>query len=218
MEACIFDLDGVVVDTAKYHYLAWKELAGRLGFFFSPADNERLKGVSRMDSLEILLQIGGIRASQEEKARMAGEKNTCYVAYIEKMTPEEILPGVREFLLALRREGVKVALGSASRNAGLILQRTGIADLFDAVSDGACVGKAKPDPEIFLTAANMLGVAPAECVVFEDAIAGVEAAHRGGMKCIGVGDPAVLTAAEAVIPGFRQLTVKWVRDLADGKI
>lgn len=213
MKACIFDLDGVIVDTAKYHYLAWKELAGKLGFFFSESDNERLKGVSRMASLEILLEIGGIRASEAEKEQMATEKNKRYVEYILHMKPEEILPGVKDFLAALRLEGIKIALGSASKNAGLILRQTGIADLFDAVADGTNVSKAKPDPEVFLKAAGILQTEPSSCVVFEDAVAGVEAAHRGGMVCIGVGNPAILTEADAVIPGFENLTVQQIREL-----
>lgn len=212
MRACIFDLDGVVVDTAKYHYLAWKELAQELGFFFSEKENERLKGVSRMASLEILLEVGGIQATEEEKNRMAEKKNRRYLEYITRMTPEEVLPGVKSFLEALRKNGIKVALGSASKNAKIILQQTGIAPLFDAIADGTNVSKAKPDPEVFLKAAELLGVSPQECLVFEDAVAGVEAAHRGGMRCIGVGSAETLAMADAVIPGFQQVEV------ADGKI
>lgn len=212
MRACIFDLDGVVVDTAKYHYLAWKELAQELGFFFSEKENERLKGVSRMASLEILLEVGGIQATEEEKNRMAEKKNRRYLEYITRMTPEEVLPGVKPFLEALRKNGIKVALGSASKNAKIILQQTGIAPLFDAIADGTNVSKAKPDPEVFLKAAELLGVSPQECLVFEDAVAGVEAAHRGGMRCIGVGNAETLVMADAVIPGFQQVEV------ADGKI
>lgn len=212
MRACIFDLDGVVVDTAKYHYLAWKELAQELGFFFSEKENERLKGVSRMASLEILLEVGGIQATEEEKNRMAEKKNRRYLEYITRMTPEEVLPGVKPFLEALRKNGIKVALGSASKNAKIILQQTGIAPLFDAIADGTNVSKAKPDPEVFLKAAELLGVSPQECLVFEDAVAGVEAAHRGGMRCIGVGSAETLAMADAVIPGFQQVEV------ADGKI
>jgi len=205
MRACIFDLDGVVVDTAKYHYLAWKELAAGLGFSFSEKDNERLKGVSRMASLDILLEVGGIRASEAEKQQMAEQKNKRYLEYITRMTPDEVLPGVRDFLKALRTAGIKVALGSASKNARVILKQTGITSLFDAVADGMNVGKAKPDPEVFLKAAELLGICPEECIVFEDAVAGVEAAHRAGMKCIGVGDAAVLKDADAVIGGFTEL-------------
>lgn len=205
IRACIFDLDGVVVDTAKYHYLAWKELAADLGFSFSEKDNERLKGVSRMASLDILLEIGGIRASEEEKVKMAEQKNKRYLEYITRMTPDEVLPGVKDFMEKLRAAGIKVALGSASKNAKVILKQTGIASLFDAIADGTNVSKAKPDPEVFLKAAELLEICPGECVVFEDAVAGVEAAHRAGMKCIGIGQADVLREAEAVISGFTAL-------------
>lgn len=206
MRACIFDLDGVIVDTAKYHYLAWKKLAQELGFFFSEKDNERLKGISRMASLEILLETGGIEANEEEKISMAEKKNKCYLEYVIQMTPGEVLPGVRDFLNALQQADIKIALGSASKNAKTILQKTGITSLFDAIADGNNVSKAKPDPEVFLKAAELLEMPASDCIVFEDAVAGIEAAHRSGMKCIGVGDPLVLSDADCVIPGFQHLT------------
>ncbi|MDR3180397.1 MAG: beta-phosphoglucomutase [Prevotellaceae bacterium] len=206
---CIFDLDGVLVDTAKYHYLAWKRLAKELGFDFSEQHNERLKGVSRMASLDILLEVGGITGlSEEEKQNLAAKKNAWYVEYINQMTPAEILPGVLDFLQQLKANGVKTALGSASRNAPLILERVGIAHFFDAVIDGNSITKAKPDPEVFLRAAQALGVPPDCCIVFEDAEAGVEAALRAGMKCVGVGNPDILHKATLVIPGFAELRVK----------
>ncbi len=208
MKGCIFDLDGVIVDTAKYHYLAWKKIADEFGFEFTLKDNERLKGVSRMASLDILLGIGGIELSEGEKAEVADRKNRIYLEYILKMTPEEVLPGVKEFLMALRGVGIKVSLGSASKNAKTILKQVGIEELFDAVADGTNVSKAKPDPEVFLKGAELLGLAPAECLVFEDAVAGVEAAHRGGMKCVGVGDPEVLREADYHIDGFGQLKME----------
>lgn len=208
MKGCIFDLDGVIVDTAKYHYLAWKEVAGELGFEFTLKDNERLKGVSRMASLDILLSIGGIEMSEEEKLRIADKKNKIYLGYILKMTPEEVLPGVREFLTALHESGIKVSLGSASKNAKTILKQVGIEDLFDAIADGTNVTRAKPDPEVFLKGAELLGLLPSDCLVFEDAVAGIEAAHRGGMKCVGVGDPQVLEAADYHIQGFGELQVE----------
>lgn len=198
----LFDLDGVIVDTAKYHYLAWKKIADELGFVFTEKDNERLKGVSRMASLDILLGIGGIKLDEEEKRKLAERKNKIYLEYIVKMTPEEVLPGVRRFLGDLREAGIKIALGSASKNARTILQQVGIENLFDAIADGTNVTKAKPDPEVFLKGAELLALQPVECVVFEDAVAGVEAAHRAGMKCIGVGDPLVLSDADFHIPGF----------------
>ncbi len=203
IKACIFDLDGVLVDTAKYHYLAWKRLAEELGFYFSLQDNERLKGISRMASLNILLEVGQITSlSDREKLMKADQKNKWYLEYITNMTPDEILPGVLDFLHQLKEQGVKVALGSASKNAGIILDRVGIASLFDVVIDGNKVVNAKPDPEIFLVAAAALGIPAAECVVFEDATAGVDAAIRAGMYSVGVGDPAILNRATLIIPGF----------------
>jgi nigerose phosphorylase len=205
MQAAIFDLDGVIVDTAKYHYLAWKRLAGELGFDFAPEDNERLKGVSRMRSLAIILEIGGIRLSEAEQAEWAARKNAWYLEYIGAMTPAEILPGVVPFLNRLRQRGIKTALASASKNAGLILEKLGIGPLFDAVVDGNAVAKAKPDPEVFVTAAARLGVPAGECVVFEDAVAGIAAARGAGMAVIGIGDPRILTEADLVIADFTRL-------------
>ncbi len=206
IKAGIFDLDGVIVDTAKFHYLAWRRLARELGFDFSPDNNERLKGVSRQKSLEILLEIGKKKLSAKEKEEAAQRKNAWYVDYITTLTPDEILPGAREFLIEMREENVKVALGSASKNAGLILQRLQLNELFDAVIDGNKITKAKPDPQIFLKAAEELKVQPSECAVFEDAQAGVEAAKNAGMFCVGVGDPDILIKADIIIPGFRGLS------------
>jgi beta-phosphoglucomutase len=205
-KACLFDLDGVLVDTARFHYLAWKDLAARLGFHFTEEDNERLKGVSRMDSLEILLDIGGLRLSQEDKVIYATQKNNLYLTYIETMTPEDTLPGAREFMVAVRLLGIKTALGSVSKNAALILDKTGLRPLFDAIVDGNIISRAKPDPEVFLKGAELLRVPPPSCLVFEDAVAGVEAAHRAGMKCLGIGSAEVLKDADLVVPGFTGLT------------
>lgn len=203
IKGCIFDLDGVVVDTAKYHYIAWKALASELGFDFSEKDNERLKGVSRLRSLEILLEIGGLQIEENKKAELASKKNKIYLEYINKMTPEEILPGVHVFLTELRSKNIKIALGSASKNAMFILEKLQLKHFFDEVVDGNMVSNAKPDPEVFVKGANLLDISPTECVVFEDAESGVEAALKGGMKCIGVGDPDILHQAHAVIPGFK---------------
>ena len=170
IKGCIFDLDGVIVDTAKYHFLAWKRLAGMLKIKFDEEDNERLKGVSRMASLEIILELGEMRLDQKLKEEYATLKNKWYVEYINRMTPGEILPGSMEFIHELKAAFIKVAIGSASRNTPLILERVGLKELFDAVADGNIVHKAKPDPEVFLTAAKMIGVEPARCVVFEDAV------------------------------------------------
>ena len=202
ISACIFDLDGVVVDTAKYHYIAWKSLANELGFDFTEEDNERLKGVSRMTSLDILLEIGGIELDEKTKLELAEKKNQNYLEYILKMTPEEILPGVKDFFNELKEQGIKIALGSASKNAMTILNQLELTDYFDAVVDGTHVSNAKPDPEVFLKGAELLDVSPSECVVFEDAEAGVEAAINGNMKCVGIGSSEVLGKANIVIPGF----------------
>lgn len=202
---CIFDLDGVIVDTAKYHYLAWKRLAEELGFFFSENDNERLKGVSRMVSLEILLQVGGLTFTEEEKRAMAERKNNWYVEYITAMKEDEVLPGAKSFLEAARASGMKIALGSASKNARTILNGLRLTGYFDAVIDGTKVSKAKPDPEVFLLAAKELGLLPESCVVFEDAQAGVEAAKRAGMRCIGIGTGPELSDADLQIAGFENV-------------
>src|SRR5574344_391382 len=180
IKACLFDLDGVIVDTAKYHYIAWRELASELGFDFSTKDNERLKGVSRMASLEILLEVGKItNISDEQKQEMAARKNANYVTLISNMKPDEVLPGAEDFLRELRKNGIKIALGSASKNAMTILNRLHLTELFDAIIDGTKVSKAKPDPEVFLKGAEALGMKPQECVVFEDAEAGINAAIAG---------------------------------------
>jgi beta-phosphoglucomutase len=205
MRAAIFDLDGVIVDTAKYHYLAWKRLARELGFDFSEADNERLKGVSRVRSLEILLEIGGLDVCEDDREAMASRKNAWYVDYISDMTPDELLPGAVEYIEFLRSRGIKIALASASKNASLILDRLQIRAAFDVIVDGTKVSKAKPDPEVFTRAAADLGVACVDCVVFEDAEAGVEAALRAGMSCVGVGKPGNLRDAQIVITGFEPL-------------
>lgn len=211
ISTCIFDLDGVIVDTAKYHYLAWKRLAHELGFEFLEEHNERLKGVSRMTSLDIMLEVGGLTFSQSEKEVMAARKNEWYLEYIYKMTPEEILPGVVNFLVMLRSKGIKISLGSASKNAMLILERVQLQHYFDAVIDGNKALKAKPDPQVFLLAAEELGQNPTSCVVFEDAAAGIEAAKAAGMKCIGIGSPNVLGKADKVVPGFVNATIDLIK-------
>ena len=208
IEACIFDLDGVIVDTARYHFIAWRALAKELGFTFTVEDNERLKGVSRMQSLEILLEIGGMQFSEPEKLAMADKKNNLYLSYIEKMTPEEILPGAKEFLQKLKDHEIKIALGSASKNTPMILERIQLSAIFDAVVDGNSISEAKPNPEVFLKGAEKLGVLPENCVVFEDAIAGVEAARNAGMRCVGIGEPETLGLADFVIPGFEGFTIE----------
>jgi beta-phosphoglucomutase len=198
----IFDLDGVLVDTARYHFQAWRRLARHLGFDLSRAQNESLKGVSRMASLDIVLGIGGIPADAGRKAALAAQKNSWYVELISTMTPAEILPGAMAFVRAARDRGLRTAIGSASKNTPVILKRVGLDGLFDAVIDGNATGKAKPDPEVFLLAARALALDPARCLVFEDAEAGVEAALAAGMRAVGVGAPRDLLKADLVIRGF----------------
>jgi beta-phosphoglucomutase len=205
VRGALFDLDGVLVDTAAYHYLAWKRLARELGFDFTETDNERLKGVSRLRSLEILLEIGGRHMNEAEKAEAAARKNAWYVEYLRTLDQGALLPGSREFLTLLRAEGVRTALGSASKNAPLILERLGIAPLFDAVIDGNRITAAKPNPEVFLSGAEALGLPPASCVVFEDALAGIEAARAGGMRVIAVGTPENLPGADRYIGSLQDM-------------
>lgn len=213
IKACIFDLDGVIVDTAVYHYRAWKRLANELGFDITEQQNENLKGVSRMRSLDLILQWGGLTKTDAEKEELATRKNTWYVEMITKMTPEEILPGAKEFLQSCIDAGLKTALGSASRNSMTILEKTGITHFFNAVIDGNKVSKPKPDPEVFLKGAEELGMAPANCVVFEDAIAGIAAAHNGGMKAVGIGSKDVLTAADLVVSGLDKMSLEKLKTL-----
>ena len=201
----LFDLDGVIVDTARYHYLAWKRLANELGFDFTQSYNERLKGVSRMQSLEILLEIGGITADEEEKLALAQKKNNWYVEYISSINPSEILKGAREYITRIKTAGSKVALGSASKNARRILENLNITELFDVIIDGNKTSKAKPDPEVFLLGARELGLDPVDCVVFEDAEAGIEAAKRAGMRVVGIGNSEVLRKADVVVAGLYEL-------------
>jgi beta-phosphoglucomutase len=207
IQCCIFDLDGVIVDTAKYHYLAWKRLANSLGFDFTEEDNEHLKGVSRVESLKLILKLGIVTLDQAAFDAALVNKNGWYLEYIHKIGPEEILPGVSEFLADARAKGIKTALGSASKNAVLILERIKLLDQFDAIVDGNKVSNAKPDPEVFLNAAREIGVAPVDCIVFEDAVAGVQAALNANMKVIGIGHESVLLHADLVIANFQDTTI-----------
>lgn len=208
IKGCLFDLDGVIVDTAKYHYLAWKRLAEELGFEFKKEDNERLKGVSRMASLEILLSVGKLSFDEKTKLEMAEKKNNWYVEYISQIDKTEILPGVEEFIKALKAKDIKVGIGSASKNTMTILKNIGMINYFDTIIDGTKVSKAKPDPEVFLMGARELKLKNEECVVFEDAEAGIEAAKRAGMHAVGIGSPEILKDADKVIPGFRGIKLE----------
>lgn len=189
-KAVIFDLDGVICFTDKFHYLAWKEIADRQNIYFDEKINNRLRGVSRMESLEIILERAGKEYSEAEKEAFAREKNEIYKKLLENMTPADLSGEVKGTLDELKGRGVKVAIGSSSKNTKLILRRIGLEGYFDAISDGTNIKKSKPDPEVFQKAAEMLGLKPKECLVVEDAEAGILAAHRGGFKSAGVGEAA----------------------------
>lgn len=213
MKGIIFDLDGVIVDTAKYHYLAWKKLANELGFEFTEEQNELFKGVSRKRCLEILLDIGGVEASQEQFARWMVEKNKDYLAYIEKMNESEILPDVPKVLNYLAGKKIPIALGSASKNARPILEKVKLLPYFEVLVDGNNVTKAKPDPEVFLIAAKKLNVKPENCIVFEDAVAGIQAANNAGMISIGIGNAKVLSEANYNFNDFTEISLEFLDGL-----
>lgn len=209
----IFDLDGVIVDTAKYHYLAWKKLANDLGFEFTKEQNELFKGVSRKRCLEILLEIGNREATQEEFDTWMVEKNIDYLKYIEHMDASEILPDVPKVLNYLKENNIPIALGSASKNARPILEKVGLLSYFNVIVDGNNVTKAKPDPEVFLLAAKQLGVFAENCVVFEDAVAGIEAANTAKMISIGIGDASVLDKAKYNFNDFTEISTDFISQL-----
>lgn len=213
IKAAIFDLDGVIVDTAHYHFIAWQRLAHELGIEFTEHENERLKGVSRMRSLEIILELGGKALPEAEKEALATRKNAWFVEYIQAIRPDEIFPGVKQLIHQLRRGGVKVALASSSKNARLVLRNLQIEDLFDGYVDGTMITHSKPHPEIFLSAAAQLGVQPQACVVFEDAEAGVEAALAAGMKCVGVGAPVNVGKAHRVVSNTADVTAADIQNM-----
>ncbi len=205
---CIFDLDGVIVDTAGYHYQSWKKLANGLGFDFAEEENEAMKGISRMDSLDVVLSIGGIEKTQEEKLELAKQKNDLYLSQLSDLSSDHLLPGVKDFLDLLRSKGMSIALGSASKNARFVIDKLGIKSYFDAMVDGNDVSRSKPDPEVFLTAAELIHRKPAELVVFEDSQKGLIASNEGGFISCGVGDPEVLTNALFVLESFEGLTLE----------
>lgn len=209
----IFDLDGVIVDTAKYHYLAWKKLANELGFEFTKEQNEMFKGVSRKRCLEILLDIGKVEATQEQFDRWMIEKNEDYLSYIDKMDESEILPKVKKVLKYLKKKEQPIALGSASKNAQPILEKVGLMPYFQSIVDGNSVTKAKPDPEVFLIAANDLNMKPEDCIVFEDSVAGIQAANIANMVSIGIGDEKVLHEADYNFKDFTEMKKKFIKKL-----
>jgi beta-phosphoglucomutase len=205
IRACIFDLDGVLVDTAHYHFLAWRRLANQLGFDFDEKANEALKGVGRMESLDIILGWGGLSKTRPEKEALAHQKNEWYRAYIREMTPGEVLPGVAGFLDQLDAQGIRKGIGSSSKNAKTILRQVGLTDRFEVIVDGTDLQRSKPDPQVFQLGAERLGLSPRECIVFEDAAAGIEAALAGGFWAVGVGDAEIFPGAHIAIPGLENL-------------
>lgn len=213
IKACLFDLDGVIVDTASYHFKAWKQLANQLGIDFTLAENEKLKGVSRITSLQLILDWGGIKKSEEEMLALATLKNDWYVAMITEMKADEILPGAATLLEELRRNNIKIALGSASKNAVSILRKMNLLNAFDAIIDGTKVTKSKPNPEVFLKGAEALGIKPENCIVFEDAEAGVEAAINANMKVVGIGLKEVLHQANFVVDGLHQISYQKLKEI-----
>ena len=204
-EAVIFDLDGVICSTDRYHYLAWKSLADRLRIPFDETDNERLRGVGRMECLEIMLEKSDRTYSDEEKWQFAEEKNREYQNLLREMRPEDVRAEVRETLALLRRKGIKTAIGSSSRNACLILCQTSLAEAFDAVADGTHITHPKPDPEVFLLAASLLGVSPEKALVVEDSRAGIVAAKRGNFMAAGLKGAAAAQETDFPLSSFREI-------------
>lgn len=214
-KAFIFDLDGVIVDTAKYHFLAWKSLATNMDIEFTELQNEQLKGVSRVKSLEKILAWGNKSLPESEFNRLMAEKNEEYLTYIDSMTAKEILPDVTKTLDFLRKANQYIALGSASKNAQMILEKVAILDKFDAIIDGNDVVNGKPDPEVFLKAAEKLNVPPQQCIVFEDAVAGIQAANTAGMVSIGIGEKDILHEADYVFKDFTEIDREFLNELID---
>lgn len=211
IKGVIFDLDGVVCSTDEYHYAAWKSLADELGIYFDKQINDRLRGVSRMASLDIILERSERQYTDEEKNHLAVVKNTRYVELLQNLTPEDVLPGIREFLKECREYGMKTALASASRNAPFIIRKLALEDAFDFMADAAKVKNTKPAPDIFLAAAEGLSLAPHECVGIEDAFAGIEAIHAAGMRAVGIGSPETLSKADVLLDSTEKLTLKIIR-------
>jgi len=213
MKAFIFDLDGVIVDTAKYHFTAWKRIGEKVGFSLTHAQNESLKGVSRVESLERILGWAGVQLTAQEKEALLIEKNEDYLQQIDAMGQEEILPGVLELLQFAQENNIPVALGSASKNATRILEKLNIATYFNAIVDGNHVSKSKPDPEVFLKGADLLQQTPENCVVFEDAAAGIAAAKAAGMTTIGMGGADEVKTADHCFDAMNLITTAFIRSL-----
>ncbi|WP_454190179.1 beta-phosphoglucomutase [Paenibacillus sp. Marseille-Q7038] len=218
MKAVIFDLDGVITDTAEYHFLAWKSLADELDLPFDKEFNEKLKGVSRMESLELILSLGDAVYSDEEKKALAEKKNDLYKEMIAKVTPADLLPGIESLLKELQEAGIGIALASASKNAPFILDRLGVTHYFNHVVDVNLIKQGKPDPEIFLTGAAKLGVLPEDCVGIEDAEAGIESILSAGMYAVGVGTPAQMQKADLIVSSTAELSLSLLKQHFKQKI
>ncbi|MGG3941080.1 beta-phosphoglucomutase [Peribacillus psychrosaccharolyticus] len=220
MKAVLFDLDGVITDTAIYHYQAWKEMASILGIDIDEEFNEHLKGVSRMDSLQLILEKGGIgnRYSESEKVKMADDKNIVYKQMIEKVSPNDLLPGIKELLKDLKDKGVLLGLASASQNGPVILDRLEVTRYFDTIVNPAALRAGKPDPEIFVKGAQQLGVDPKDCVGVEDAAAGVQAINGAGMVSVAIGNQTTLAAANKVVPATEDVSADLLEKVWSGAI
>jgi len=214
----IFDLDGVIVDTAKFHYLAWRKLANNFGFDITEDQNEQLKGVSRVKSLEIILEWGNVNLSQDEFMEQMALKNDNYLSYISSMTKKDLLPGVSNVIDYLSENNIPFALGSASKNARIILEKTGLIQKFNAVVDGNDVSKAKPNPEVFLIAASKLKIEPENCIVFEDSVAGIQAANTAEMISVGIGEKDILNEADFIFSDFIEIKIDFINQLITNQI
>jgi beta-phosphoglucomutase len=215
ISGCLFDLDGVIVDTANHHYVAWKSLADELAIPFSAEENESLKGLSRLDSLECILRLGNLEVSSNKKIELMEKKNQLYLQIIDAIGPDDILPGVKELMLELKNKGIGICLGSSSKNAISILKRIDIFDLFDGIVDGRNLTLSKPDPEVFIKGSKILGLTPSECIVFEDAESGIEAALSGGFFALGIGAEGSLKRAHANVQDLSDVTLEKLQVLVD---
>ena len=213
LAGCLFDLDGVLVDTARHHFVAWKRLAEEvLGVTFTHADNEALKGLSRVESLDYILSKTTTSASAEQKLEWMALKNNWYLEAVKSITPSDLLPGALSLLEELKKESIPSALGSASKNAPMIIDQLGIANWLDAIVDGNVVTLSKPNPAVFLKGAELLGIDPAQTIVFEDAQSGVQAAKSGGFFCVGIGSPEDLSGADQVVQDLSFITIEKLKN------
>jgi len=213
IKACIFDLDGVIIDSADFHFKTWQELAHSLGIEFTKEQNEDLKGVSRRGSLDYILKLGSTEYSEEEKIKMAASKNEKYQEYVDTMDKSKILPGVETFIRECRNASIKIALGSSSTNARTILEKTDLIELFDVIVDGNDTVNTKPDPEVFIKGALKLKTKPEKIIVFEDSIKGIQAANTAYFRSMGIGNWETLIEAEYVIPGFKDFTLNQLKGI-----